>query len=91
MKVVINTSIGGFSLSKAAFKFMGIKWDGYGFCSSYARHFPKVVECVESLGQKAAGKYCYLKIVEIPDNIEYEIHAADDGTEYIAEKHRKWR
>jgi hypothetical protein len=27
--------------------------------------------------------------VEIPDNVEWEIMEYD-GTEYIAEKHRKW-
>lgn len=31
-----------------------------------------------------------LKIVEIPDGVEYEIQESEEGYEWIAEKHRKW-
>ena len=31
MKVVINKCFGGFGLSKEAYKFLNIPWDGYGF------------------------------------------------------------
>ena len=30
-----------------------------------------------------------LTIVEIPDDVEYQIES-DNGVEHIAEKHRKW-
>jgi len=30
-----------------------------------------------------------LKIVEIPDDVDWEINE-DDGSEWIAEKHRTW-
>ncbi|MEK6860432.1 MAG: hypothetical protein AABY07_00535 [Nanoarchaeota archaeon] len=48
-----------------------------------------LVECVEVLGNEANGRYANLKIIEIPDGIEYEIDEYD-GVESIAEKHRSW-
>jgi len=41
------------------------------------------------LGKLANGPYADLEIVEIPDEVDYEI-AEYDGLEYIAESHRKW-
>lgn len=89
MKVVINVCYGGFGLSKAAYKFMGIRWDGYGFKFDDDRTNPELVKCVEALGEKASGSCAELKVVEIPDGIEWEI-AEYDGNERIAEKHRTW-
>lgn len=93
MKIVINSDFGGFCLSKAAYEYLGLKWDGYGFAyDDYdKRADPKLVECVETLGSAAAsGRYANLKVVEIPDDVEYEIHSYD-GLESIHEKHREWR
>ena len=91
MKVVINTCWGGFSLSKKAYEFLGLKWDGYGYEYSRddKRTDPKLVECVETLGAESGGKYGSLKVVEIPDDIEWEIHNYD-GKESVVEKHRVW-
>lgn len=36
MKVVINRRFGGFGVSKEAYDFMGLEWDGYGYLSKYA-------------------------------------------------------
>lgn len=55
----------------------------------YDRHDPLLVQVVEELGKKASGKCADLKIVEIPDNTDYEIQEYD-GNEHIAEKHRTW-
>ena len=49
-----------------------------------------LVEVVEELGStKASGSCAKLKIVGIPDNVDYEIKEYD-GNEHIAEKHRTW-
>ncbi len=89
MKVVINKCYGGFSLSKEGVKFMGLEWDGYGHCSELSRENPKLVECVEKLGEKANGRLARLVVVKIPDGIEYTIKEYD-GMEHIAEKHETW-
>ncbi len=35
-------------------------------------------------------KYAKLKVVEIPEHIEYDIKSGEDEKEWIAEKHRIW-
>jgi len=52
---------------------------------------PKLIEVVEKLGEKANGCNCELKIVEIPDDVEWQIKQdTRDGNEWVAEKHRTW-
>jgi len=48
-----------------------------------------LVAVVKKLGKLANGPYADLEIVEIPDEVDYEI-AEYDGLEHIAESHRKW-
>jgi hypothetical protein len=59
----------------------------------FKRHDPLLVACVEALGGEhrkgASGAHACLKIVEIPDGMEYEI-VEYDGMEHVAEKHRTW-
>lgn len=88
-KVVVNRCFGGFGLSKAAYKFMGMKWDGYGHGSEIERDDPKLVEAVEKLGNEANGMFAELEVVEIPDDVEWEIDEYD-GNETIDEVHRSW-
>ncbi len=90
MKIVINTCHGGFGLSKEAYQFLRLKWDNYGFHFNNERDNSKLVECVEKLGERASGECSNLKVVEIPDGINWEINEYD-GSEHIAEKHRIWR
>lgn len=89
MKIVINTCFGGFGLSEEAYSHMELKWDEYGHGDSLERTDPKLVECVETLGDKANGRHASLKVVDIPDDVEYYIHDYD-GVEHIAEVHRTW-
>ncbi len=91
MKVVINSCYGGFGLSKKAYEFLGIPWDGYGYShSSYdERSDPKLVDCVEKLGESANGRFANLLVVEIPDDVEWHIEEYD-GIESIHENHRVW-
>jgi len=89
MKVVINRCYGGFQLSLEAYDYLGIPWDDYGFAFYEDRANPKLVECVETLGEKANGRCARLKIVEIPDDVKWHI-AEYDGWEWVAENHRTW-
>ncbi len=91
MKVVVNKCFGGYGLSKEAYQFLGIEWDGYGYALSgdNERTNPRLVECVETLGDKANGSYASLRVVEIPDDISWEISDCD-GWETVEEIHRSW-
>lgn len=48
-----------------------------------------LIQVIEELGEEADGECAQLKIVEIPDGVDYEI-SEYDGNEHIAEKHRTW-
>ena len=54
-----------------------------------ARNDPLLIQVVEELGEKANGRFAYLKVVEIPDDVEWQIDEYD-GAEWVAEKHRTW-
>ena len=56
---------------------------------SSSRSCSVLVKVVEEMGEKANGKFAELKIVEIPDGIDFEIEEYD-GREWVAEKHRTW-
>lgn len=53
------------------------------------RDDPALIRVVEELGKAASGRFAELKVVEIPDDVEWEIDEYD-GSEQIAEKHRTW-
>jgi len=50
---------------------------------------PLLVQVVEELGEKANGSCSELRVIEIPDDIEWEIDEYD-GMESVNEKHRSW-
>ena len=104
MKVVINACYGGFGLSREACELyaerMGLNVgkfnDTWGFFENgdfYDRQIPRddsvLVSIVEELGEKASSRYSNLRVVEIPDGVEWEIEEYD-GNEWVAEKHRTW-
>ena len=89
MKDVINKCYGGFGLSEKAYKYLGREWDGYGYGFRDDRTNPELIECIESIGEEANGRYADLKVVEIPDDVEWEIEEYD-GIEWVSEKHRTW-
>ena len=64
-----------------------------GYISMYTmtqdRADPDLVAVVEELGEKAWGNFSELKVVEIPDDVNWHI-ADHDGMEHIAENHRIW-
>ena len=54
------------------------------------RSDPDLVDVIEELGvDRASGLYANLKIVEIPDDVEWII-TDYDGIEQVEEKHRVW-
>lgn len=101
MKIAINTCYGGFSVSPAVYEKLGLKWDGYGFIGNKAlgiesndylqyRSCPALIEAIEAVGEEAAsGFLAEIKIVEIPDDVEWEIQGYD-GNETVHERHRSW-
>lgn len=48
-----------------------------------------LIRVVEELGAAANGSHATLKIVEIPDGVDWQIDEYD-GSESIHEKHRSW-
>lgn len=54
-----------------------------------ARTDPALVQIVEELGSAANDEFAKLKIVEIPDDVNFIIEEYD-GMEIIAEVHRTW-
>lgn len=53
------------------------------------RSHPLLIECVETLKEDSWGACGQLKVVEIPDGVDYTIEEYD-GNEHIAERHRTW-
>ncbi len=84
-KIVINECYGGFGLSDKAKEWLKER----GSTVYLERHDPLLIECIETLGEKANGFCASLKIVEIPEDVHYVIEEYD-GVEHIAEKHRTW-
>jgi hypothetical protein len=54
------------------------------------RNDPLLVEVVETLGEAANSDKAELEVVEIPDEVDWEI-VDYDGMEHVAERHRIWR
>lgn len=61
----------------------------YVYMGRFERDDPILVRVVEELGKEANGAFAELKIVEIPDNIIWEI-LEYDGIECMEEAHRSW-
>jgi len=91
-RVVINTQHGGFGLSKAAedrYKELAGITDPDFYDRHIARDDPFLIRVLEELGEAANNRFCTLKIVEIPADVQWEI-GEYDGLEWVAEKHRTW-
>lgn len=65
--------------------------DDENFFSMYniARDDPILIQVVEELGEASWGGAAELKVVEIPDDVEWEIEEYD-GQEWVSEVHRTW-
>lgn len=71
----------------------GGRWFGYGyaegFSDGYDRTNPYLVQAVEELGDEANGGCAKLRVVDIPDGEDYEIHEYD-GIETVRERCVGW-
>ena len=90
MKIVINACYGGFGLSKEALALFN---ERSGTTITYEhdieRNNPILVEIVEQLGESADGGFAELKVVEIPDDVNWYVEEYD-GREWVAERHQTW-
>lgn len=87
-KIVINGCYGGYGLSEAALDYLGLSHaDRFAYENDRAN--PKLVECVEKLGEAASAGHSYLYVVEIPDDVKWTI-TDYDGLEQVEEVHRVW-
>jgi hypothetical protein len=57
--------------------------------SDIPRDDADLIAVVEELSAEASGQCSALKIIEIPDGVEWEIEEYD-GQEWVSEKHRTW-
>ena len=90
MKIVINREFGGFGLSEDALEeYCERKGIMDIFVHQIPRDDPILVEVVESMGSNADGRYSLLKVVEVPDEVDWYIEEYD-GVEWVAERHRTW-
>jgi len=86
MKIVINKCFGGFGLSDFGKELSSIK-DTY----SLDRTNLELIGGIEEYGSDViSGSFSELKIIDMPDGIDYEI-LDYDGMEPIHEVHRVWR
>lgn len=84
MNIVINVCNGGFGLAAEA----KAKLSEYG--GTQERNDPALVRVVEELGESAGDIYSRLKVIEIPDGVDWVIYDYD-GDEWVAERHRTWK
>ena len=86
-KIVINACFGGFGLSEKAVSLLG---ETYNYEWEIQRDDPELVRVVEALGAEANDRHAELKVIQIPEDVDWEIKEYD-GIEHVAEKHRTWR
>ena len=67
------------------------EWYGQHCLSQYEydRTDTDLIDVVEKLGGDSSGRGGDLRVIEIPDGVEWTIEEYD-GREWVAEKHRTW-
>ena len=63
--------------------------DSYWYYGDIDRTDEDLISVIEELGNDASGRFGSIEVVEIPDDIEWEIDNYD-GIETIHECHRSW-
>jgi hypothetical protein len=67
----------------------GYEFEKYWGLSDIPRDHPLLVQVVEELGSKADRRFAELKVVEIPEGVDWVVEEYD-GTEWIREVSRTW-
>lgn len=67
----------------------GIRDDFGTYLRDIPRDDPQLVQVVEEMGREADGVHAQLKVIVIPDGIDWIVQDYD-GQEWIAEAHRTW-
>jgi len=91
-KVVINACHGGFGLSAAAeskYKELAGVSDPNFYSGRIPRDDEHLIAVVELMGTEANNRYSDLKIVDVPDDVNWYVEEYD-GKEWVAERHRTW-
>lgn len=68
-------------------------WKGdwsFPYIDDRYRSDPELIAVIEELGDASAYRDGSIKIVEIPDDVDWFIDENDMGYEWVAEKHRIW-
>lgn len=66
------------------------EWNSYlHYNDPVVRSAPLLIQCIELMGERANGEHAEIAIVEIPDDVNFEIDEYD-GMESIHEAHRSW-
>jgi hypothetical protein len=95
-QIVINQCYGGFNLSEQV-KTLYRQYTAdiprpahWYIDADVCRDDECLLRIIKDVGLDAAGgQFSKLKIVEIPDDVDWEIKEYD-GVEWVAEKHRTW-
>lgn len=83
----------GEAFHKAPLKERQASNDRHAAQTLYDRDIPRdeaaLVQTVEELGDAASGMCAKLKVVEIPDGLQWNIEEYD-GMEWVSERHQTW-
>lgn len=85
-EVVFDRDLATSDLSKSMRELAGRYWETW---LDDNRSHPLLVKVVKELGGRASGRFGKLKVVKIPDGVDFTIEEYD-GLEHIAESHRTW-
>lgn len=55
------------------------------------RSDPYLVKVIEDINELASGEYASLKVVDIPEDVIWEIWTFDSGSEIVKEVSREWK
>jgi hypothetical protein len=93
VKVVINNCYGGFSLSSSGIdrylELANLEMTANFYDRDIPRNDAALIRVVEELGDAANGACADLKIVEVPNEVDWYVEEYD-GNDWVAERHRTW-
>ena len=84
-----SSSIMNYSTIDLGKKIEKIPYENYWYYRNLERTDEDLISVIEELGVEASGRYGSVKVIEIPDDVDWEIDDYD-GWESIHEKHRVW-